>query len=228
MRTSPLLLVLLLLGISLQADDSRWVKAAYQWRAGGTVCTQVIPLYGADFRIHYSQRHKGALKITLVDASESAKPQPTRVVVDTKNLVSPGRRDYSGYQKAYLIVEGDSRGWDLSVDLYLDSLTEWKWKSAQEEFAQAKMVKQGFWVGEGSQQISFSPKSRPWKLVGRGEKPLPMKITVRTQDQQLLFQRITQTVQGESSGWFHSAAPVTITVEAPQELPWTLETLALP
>ena len=228
MRTSPLLLFLLLLGITLQANDSRWVKGAFQWRAGGTVCTQVIPLYGADFRIHYAGRHKAPMKITLVDASGSPKPLPSRVVVDTKNLLSPGRRDYSGYQKAYLIVEGDSRGWDVSVDLYLDSLTEWKWKSAQEEFAQAKMVKQGIWAGEGSQQISFSPKAQPWKLVGRGEKPLPMKITVRTQEQQLLFQRITQTVQGESAGWFHTTAPVTITVEAPQELSWTLETLALP
>ena len=229
MRNSlPACCLLLLLGLSLQASDFRWVKAPFQWNAGGTLCTQATPLYGADFRIHYASRRKGAMKITLVDASPAAKPKPSKVVVDTKNLLSPGWRDFSGYQMAYLIVEGDSRGWDISLDLYLDSLQEWKLKCHLEETAQATPSKQAFWAGEGSQQISFSPKAKPWKIVGKGDKPLPMKLTVRTQDQQLLFQRITQTDTGESWGWLHTAAPVNITVECPQELAWTIQVLALP
>ena len=223
MKAHGSLCLLFLLGLMLQAGDFRWVKAPFQWHAGGVVATKIVDLQGEPFRIHYSSRRKAPMKITLVDASQTARKKSPKTVVDSSLLATAGYREYSGYQQAYLVIEGDPRGWDVSLDLYLDSLQEWRLKTALEDEEKAVFRKRGFWTGEGTQTVAFEPGEAPWRITAIGDKPVPMKVTVQTADETVLFQRTTQIAGGESSGWIHSIKPVTITVEAAPELSWTLE-----
>lgn len=223
MKAHGSLCLLFLLGLMLHAGDFRWVKAPYQWHAGGVVATKIVGLHGETFRVHYASRRKAPMKITLVDASQTPRRKAPRTVVDSSLLATAGYREFSGYQQAYLIVEGDPRGWDVSLDLYLDSLQEWRLRTALEDEAKGTFRKRGFWTGEGTQSIAFEPGEAPWRITAVGDKAVPMKVTVQAADETVLFQRTTQIAGGESSGWIHSNRPVTITVEAAPELSWTLE-----
>ena len=50
MKAHGSLCLLFLLGLMLQAGDFRWVKAPYQWHAGGVVATKIVDLQGEPFR----------------------------------------------------------------------------------------------------------------------------------------------------------------------------------
>ena len=146
----------------LLCNDFRWVKATKQWTASGIASTEVFPLFGDDFRISYSTRKGGALKITLVDASPSGKRKADKVVVDTKHFATPDRKGFSGYRQAYLVVEGDPRGWVVTVDQYLDEIQEWRFKNYTEDDAFRKLA---VWADQGAKEISFDAPIQPWRLT---------------------------------------------------------------
>ncbi len=227
MMTRPLqafLVFLALASFTLSADDFCWVNKTFRWNGTGTVCTEVFPLFGDDFRINYAAARNGALKITLVDAA-TKKPKPSKVVVSSKQLQGADRKSFSGLEKAYLVIEGDSRGWSVSVDQYLDSVQEWRLKTYQEERGAAQVRKLGVWAEQGSQQFQFTPQEKPWRITvhNQGEEEGTVRVTVRTVDQRLLFQSSVKTASNMATGWIHTTAPVTITLECGADVPWLVE-----
>lgn len=222
-QIQTLLVFLALATCALSADDFCWVNKTSRWNGAGTVCTEVFPLFGDDFRINYAAGRNGALKITLVDA-DTKRPRPSRVVVNSKQLQMADRKGFSGLKKAYLVIEGDSRGWTVSVDQYLDSIQEWRLKTYQEERANMPVRKLGIWAEQGSQQLQFTPQEKPWRITAHNQGEAgSLRVTVRAGEQRILFQSSVKSSADVASGWIHTTAPVTITLECGADMPWMVE-----
>lgn len=221
------LIPLFFLACTLAAGDARWVNGAFRWSGTGTLCTEVFPIFGDDFRIGYAAAQNGTLKITLVDATDETlgKRKPAAVVVDAKKLMHSERRLYSGRKAAYLVIEGGSRPWTVAIDQYLGSIEEWRLKEYVEETANAKLQKLGVWAEEGAQKMDFTPQEKPWRLTVTPQKDVEgtLRISVRTADQRLLLQGTANRANAPLQGWLHTTAPVIITVECPDGTPWNIE-----
>ena len=203
----------------LLCNDFRWVKATKQWTASGIASTEVFPLFGDDFRISYSTRKGGALKITLVDASPSGKRKADKVVVDTKHFATPDRKGLSGYGQAYLVVEGDPRGWVVTVDQYLDEIQEWRFKNYTEDDAFRKLA---VWADQGTKEISFDAPIQPWRLTLAAAEAKRVKLTVSTPEGKVLYQRHVLSANAPMVTWFHAVGPVNVSVDCDGELGWTI------
>ena len=208
------------LAVGLQADDYRWVKGTFSWKGNGTLTTQVIPLYGESYRVSYASPRKGALRITVVDASPR-KSFPAKEIVNTKQLSQPGSKSAVGPQSAMLIIEGDGRPWEVRIDQCLDSVQEWKLINFKKEFRQP-VEKLGIWVGTGSEEIVFDGKSAPWKfrVVQDGEGVVAVSVT--SEQNKLYYKTQLNGPAQNGEGWIHVAGPVTIKVDA-SDTDWTIE-----
>ena len=210
----------LLLASSLQADDYRWIKGTFTWKGNGTMMTQVIPLYGETYRVNYSSPQKGPLSITLLDA-DTKKPLPPKELVKTRQVLQPSSKSSSGPQFAILLIEGDGRPWEVRLDQCLSSVQEWRLMGFQNE-QKKPATKLGVWAGTGSDEISFTAPSAPWKLKVLQETEGEVVVAVISEKAKLYYTTHLRQAEQSGEGWIPFEGPVTIKVTA-SNADWTIE-----
>ena len=222
--------LLLMVSFALCAGDSRWVNSSFKWRGTGAVCTEIFPIFGEYFRVSYSCP-KGSLKITLVDVSEDHKRLEDKVIVNSWSQTLPDRKEFSGRSKAFLLIEGGSAEWQVTVDQYLDTIQEWSLMNYTEKSkAEQKQKKEAVWASEGPSEIEYTPKAASWRVSAASDGGSPVRVLVTTQDvnPRVLFKGILRKENASAAGWIHCSEPVRTKVECAQGAGWSIEATQQP
>ncbi|MCQ2396565.1 MAG: hypothetical protein MJ106_02575 [Lentisphaeria bacterium] len=224
-RFQAFFFLLLTVSLAFCAGDSRWVNSSFKWRGTGVVCTEVFPLFSDLFRVSYSSP-KGSLKITLVDVSDDHKRLADKVVVDSWHQTLPERKEYSGRSKAYLLIEGASAEWQVTVDQYLDTIQEWTlMNSDSKKDVQKPQKKVAVWASEGPSEIEYAPKAVSWRISTKNDDGAPVRVSVMTKEEKprVLFKGLLRKDNAAATGWIHCSDPVMIKVECAEDSGWSID-----
>ncbi len=217
----------LVFGLAITAsalDEYCWVRRTFAWSGNGYRRTEVIPLFGEEFRIRYATEPRGgSLNITLCDgvAKNPRKPVP---VIASNRLHNIGWKGFKGYQQIYLVIEGDAATeWIVEVDQYLDTIAEWRLRNYLGKL-KPPTKKEATWAGSETTEWEYTPRVVPYQLslTRTGETNVGMSVTTVEGGEMLFSTHFNQT--GATTGWIATPAPVKIHIDASSS-DWKLDIL---
>ena len=208
----------------IAADEYCWVRRTFAWSGNGYRRTEVIPLFGDEFRIRYATEPRGgSLTVTLCDgvAKDPRKPVP---VIAAAKLHNIGWKGFKGYKQVYLVIEGDpATEWIVEVDQYLDTIAEWRLRNYTGKL-KPPTKKEATWAGSESIEWEYTPRVTPYQiyLTRTGETNVGAEVKTVEGEELLFSTHFNQT--GVTTGWIASPAPVKIHIDASSS-EWQLDIL---
>ena len=216
MKTSNSIKISLLFAImafaTLSANAYDW-KKTLTLQGRGTRQSCVFPLVGEKWRINFTPKSKGNVKVELLDENGNA----FATLLNLRNLdiskTSVGQIIHER-QNVALRVEGSINGWSCSLEQYVDAGQGWelyKWNKDYDNGG--KLERFAMWTGEAGDEVEIpvNVEAKTWRVFF--ETFESGKVKVELVDSQGRCHLLNyHLLKGTSDGWVFSPGEYTLKV----------------
>ncbi len=224
MRKAEKLVVLVsLCALSALAQIREYCWATTQrWSANGVCATAPIHPGGEKWQLRYHAPDRGSVKVVLHGADGK-----TKLVLRENGPAQGVRRLPDAAAGGYLSISGTGVGATVSLEQYMDSLQEWRYRQKLAGEA-AKYSKFAVWAGEGgSDEYVFEvPEGATWVVRARSLEGSDVKVHVSLEDGTTWFRGLAGPKTGELEGFIHQGGRFRLAVEG--NSPWRVEAFVVP
>lgn len=170
MKTSHSVKITLVLAIMALATLS---AKAYEWKrtlslqGRGTRQSCVFPLVGEKWRLNFTPKSKGSVRVDLLDENGNV----FATLLNQHNLdmakTTTGQISHN-IRNVALRVDGSINGWSCTLEQYVDASQGWeiyKWNKDHDKGG--KLEKFAMWTGDASDEIEIpvTVESKVWRVL---------------------------------------------------------------